>query len=95
MAFRGFLGEGDVSGLSKDSDCCSDGDSDMVKSSNEWMPNLVDEKEDSGMMVTGDSGDELGEGSVREDESAVDMVVVGDESVDSDAWVDVLSRCLC
>jgi hypothetical protein len=33
----------------------------------------------------GDSGEELGEGSDNEDESTVDMVVVGDESVESDA----------
>lgn len=46
-------------------------------------------------MVTGDSGEEDGEGSVNEDESAVEIVVVGDESVDSDACVDVESRCLC
>jgi hypothetical protein len=38
----------------------------------------------------GDSGDELGEGSDIEDESIVDMVVVGDESVESEV-VDVLS----
>lgn len=40
----------------------------------------------------GDSGDELGEGSDIEDESMVDMVVVGDESVESEV-VDVLSWC--
>lgn len=66
----------------------------MVRSCREWIPKLVDEKEDKGNIVTGDSGDELGDGSVRADESAVEMVVVGDESVDSDACVDVLSRCL-
>jgi hypothetical protein len=38
----------------------------------------------------GDSGDELGEGSDIEEESMVDIVVVGDESVESDV-VDVLS----
>ena len=35
----------------------------------------------------GDSGDELGDGSVR-DESSVEMVVVGDESVDSHGAVE-------
>ena len=59
------------------------------------MPNDVAEKEERGTIVTGDSGEEDGEGSVSEDESAVDMVVVGDESVDSDVCVDVESRCLC
>lgn len=49
--------------------------------------------EDNGTSVTGDSGDELGEASDIEDESTVDMVVVGEESVESDAWVEVLSRC--
>lgn len=49
-------------------------------------------KEDSGISVTGDSGDELGEGSDMEEESTVEMVVVGEESVDSDV-VDVLSWC--
>jgi hypothetical protein len=50
------------------------------------------EKEESGRRVMGDSGDELGEGSEREDESTVEMVVVGEESVESDACVDVLGR---
>lgn len=59
--------------------------SDIVRSSKLCMPNRVDANDDSGNMVTGDSGEELGEGSVRADESAVDMVVVGDESVLSDA----------
>jgi hypothetical protein len=73
------------------------GFSDIVRSSNEWMPkrpDAIDENDDSGKIVTGDSGEELGDGSVNAEESAVDIVVVGDESVDSDACVDVLSRCL-
>jgi hypothetical protein len=41
----------------------------------------------------GDSGEAPGEGSVIEEESRVDTVVVGDESEDSDADVDMLSRC--
>lgn len=41
---------------------------------------------------SGDSGDGPGEGSVTEAESMVEMVVVGELSVDSDASVDVLSR---
>jgi hypothetical protein len=45
------------------------------------------------MSVIGDSGDELGEGSDSEEESTVDMVVVGDESVESEVCVEVLSRC--
>lgn len=43
----------------------------------------------------GDSGEELGDGSDNDDESTVEIVVVGDESVESDACVDVLSRCWC
>jgi hypothetical protein len=48
-------------------------------------------KEDSGTRVTGDSGDELGDGSERDDESTVDIVVVGEESVESEICVEVLS----
>lgn len=44
------------------------------------------------MTVIGDSGEELGDGSEMEDESIVDIVVVGEESVESLA-VDVLSWC--
>ena len=51
------------------------------------------ENEESGTSVIGDSGDELGEGSDNEEESTVDIVVVGEESVESDACVDVLSWC--
>lgn len=50
-------------------------------------------KEDKGTSVIGDSGEEEGDGSDKEDESTVDMVVVGEESVESDVWVDVLSQC--
>lgn len=49
--------------------------------------------EDNGTSVIGDSGEELGDGSDSEDESTVDTVVVGEESVESDACVEVLSRC--
>jgi hypothetical protein len=44
------------------------------------------------MRMAGDSGEELGEGSDNEEESTVDVVVVGDESVESDVCVHVLSR---
>ena len=50
-------------------------------------------KEDNGTSVIGDSGEEEGEGSESDDESIVDIVVVGEESVESDAWVEVLSQC--
>jgi hypothetical protein len=48
-------------------------------------------KDESGIKLTGESGEEDGEGSEREAESVVDMVVVGDESADSVFWVEVLS----
>jgi hypothetical protein len=51
------------------------------------------EKDVGAAFAIGDSGDGPGEGSVTEDESMVEMVVVGELSEDSDANVDVLSRC--
>ena len=56
-------------------------------------PKLVDGKAFKGTRLTGESGDEEGEGSDSDEESVHDTVVVGDESADSDVWVDVLSRC--
>lgn len=44
-------------------------------------------------MDEGDSGEELGEVSGTEVVSKVEMVVVGEESVDSDAADETLSRC--
>lgn len=44
-------------------------------------------------MDGGDSGEELGEVSGTEVVSKVEMVVVGEESVDSDAAEETLSRC--
>jgi hypothetical protein len=41
-------------------------------------------KGDRGRVELGDSGDELGDGSVIDGESKVELVVVGDESVDSE-----------
>jgi hypothetical protein len=55
----------------------------------------VAENEERGIIVMGDSGEDDGDGSVKEDESVVEIVVVGDESVDSEACVDVESLCLC
>jgi hypothetical protein len=43
--------------------------------------------------LIGESGDEDGDGSERSDESAIDNVVVGEESADSVVCVDVLSLC--
>ena len=44
---------------------------------------LNDLNGETGNEEFGDSGDELGEGSVSEEESNVDIVVVGEDSVDS------------
>jgi hypothetical protein len=44
--------------------------------------------------LTGESGDEEGEGSERSEQSVMETVVVGDESADSVICVDVLSLCL-
>lgn len=68
------------------------GDSIPLFSGN-WLVNLKDLKDVRGAIETADSGDELGEGSVTDEESSVEIVVVGDESVDSEFTVEVLSRC--
>jgi hypothetical protein len=49
----------------------------------------------NGTKLTGESGEDEGEGSDKGEESVVDRVVVGEESADSDIWVEVLSLCLC
>jgi hypothetical protein len=54
--------------------------------------NDVGGKVDSGINVIGESGDEFGEWSESDDVS--DAVVIGDDSADSEFWVDVLSWCL-
>lgn len=59
----------------------------------DWPLVLKDRKDVSGVIETADSGDELGDGSVTDEESRVEIVVVGDESVDSEFMVEVLSRC--
>lgn len=93
FALRGFLVLGDVIGRSPSEVIM--GSSVMVRSSRECTPKPVLEKQDNGRIVTGDSGDELGDGSVNAEDSVVEIVVVGDESVDADVCVEVLSRCLC
>ena len=54
----------------------------MVSSSVTGVFTLEERGDALGSRELGDSGEELGDGSVRE-ESTVDMVVVGEESVDS------------
>jgi hypothetical protein len=58
-------------------------------------------KGDRGRVELGDSGDELGDGSVMDGESKVEFVVVGDESVESEemeaallCW-NILGRLYC
>jgi hypothetical protein len=87
--FLGRRGAGEVMGRS------------MVAGSDTVNPAMPDRpakeegaKLESGMMFTGESGDDEGDGSERSDESVQDTVVVGDDSADSVAWVEVLSLCL-
>lgn len=95
LGFFAFLGDGDVIGRSSLSGSREGLVSIIFKLWNESSPKVDAEKDDKGIRVTGDSGDELGDGSDNDDESIVDIVVVGDESVESDACVDELSRCWC
>lgn len=61
--------------------------------SGDWPVEREDRKDESVGIETADSGDELGEGSVTDEESSVEIVVVGEESVESELTVEVLSRC--
>lgn len=92
MGFLGFRGDGEVIGLSSLSGNLGVM-STIFRLWNESKPKFDPENGDSGTSVIGDSGEELGEGSDSDDESTVDIVVVGEDSVESDACVDVLSRC--
>lgn len=88
-----FLGEGEVIGRSTVMGGGLVSISPIFRFWKESRPNEDPVNEDNGTIVIGDSGDELGDGSDSEDESIVDTVVVGEESVESDACVEVLSRC--
>jgi hypothetical protein len=57
-------------------------------------PKLVAGNDERGIRLTGESGDDEGDGSDKGEESVVERVVVGEESADSDACVDVESWCL-
>lgn len=84
------LGAGDVMGRVKRGAC-----SETVRLAMDGKaPKDVPGKTFKGTRLTGESGDEEGEGSESDEESVHDTVVVGDESADSEVWVDVLSwRC--
>lgn len=47
-------------------------------------PNVVDGNALRGTRLTGESGDEDGDGSEKDDESVHETVVVGEESADSE-----------
>ncbi len=88
--FFGRLGAGDVIGLSRLGAL-----SDIVRLAMPDKPAKgVGAKDERGIRLTGESGDEDGEGSDRSDESVHDTVVVGEDSADSVVCVDVLSWCL-
>jgi len=93
LGFLNFRGEGDVIGRSSLIGTRIELLSAIPRLLNESSPKVEPGNDDNGIKVIGDSGEELGEGSDNEEESTVDIVVVGDESVESDACVDVLSRC--
>jgi hypothetical protein len=61
------------------------------RSSVDEIPHLLEEKDESGSIEIGDSGDEPGDVSAMEDESTVEIVVVGEESAEAEVEVEVLS----
>ena len=87
MFFR--LGAGEVIGLAS-----------CVSLTVRWFmvdgspPKLVALKEFRGIRLTGESGEDDGEGSDN-DEVSVVRVVVGEDSADSEFWVDMLSWWRC
>jgi hypothetical protein len=86
---RDLRGEGEVIGRSNMGALGALRDS----ASGDWKTKLGVTKLLRGTRLIGESGDEDGDGSDSGEESVVDMVVVGDESADSDICVDVLSWC--
>lgn len=86
--FFGRRGAGEVMGRSRFV-------SDTVREAMEGKPaNVAAGKDDSGIKLTGESGEEEGDGSESDEVSVHDTVVVGDDSADSEFWVEVLSLCL-
>lgn len=92
---RARLGDGDVIGRGNSDApplltvrvCMLDDKSDDKPES---PPNVVAGNELRGIRLTGESGEDDGDGSEREEVSVV-SVVVGDESADSELCVEVLS----
>lgn len=87
---RGRLGPGDVMGRTR-----VVGSETFKVAMDERPPNVGPAKEDRGIKLTGESGDEDGDWSDNDEESVQEAVVVGDESLDSVICVEVLSWCLC
>lgn len=78
--FLGRRGAGDVIGRLRRCE-----GSDTVKVAIDGKaPKVVDGKALRGTRLTGESGDEEGDGSEKDDESVHETVVVGEESADSD-----------
>lgn len=92
FGFLGFRGWGEVIGRPALSGLTGSL-SITLRAWKESIPKLVPGNEDSGRRVMGDSGDELGEGSDNEALSTVEIVVVGEDSVESDACVELLRWC--
>lgn len=87
--FLGRRGAGDVIGRIRR---CAGSETDRLAMEGR-PPKEVPGKTFRGTRFTGESGDEEGDGSEREDESVHDTVVVGEESADSDACMEALSWC--
>lgn len=92
--FRARRGEGDVIGRCRRPGSATLRAVVLLLEPFRGIPNDVTGKLFRGMRFTGESGEDDGEGSERGDESVVDNVVVGDESADSEAWVELPSWCL-
>jgi hypothetical protein len=86
--FFARLGAGDVVGLSR---CFASHTLSVAIDDNPPNEEQLEVSEDSGTRFIGESGDEEGDGSEREEESVHDAVVVGEDPADSEFCVDVLS----
>jgi hypothetical protein len=86
---RGRRGDGEVMGRSKLGSSAP-----FTGAMDGRPPKVVAGKDERGIRLMGESGDDEGDGSDSGDESVVERVVVGEESADSEACVEVLSWCL-
>lgn len=81
--FLGRRGEGDVIGRPKL--VVSAADMVFIEDNGPRPPKDVAGKEFRGIKLTGESGDDEGDGSDSGEQSLVESVVVGEDSADSDA----------